>query len=126
MDKFNYIDQIVKSKLDNYSVPVKHKLNFNNKNELKFTKKISKKLFFYTFLIVVLFSVGSFFKFRVKPDSALTVQNFEFKIDSNRQVYIPNENNLEVNKTEQTNVKENGKKIVVIEIDQTEIDTVKK
>lgn len=123
MDKLNYIDKIVKSKLNDYSMPVKMKIKFTRQNEIIFTKNILNKLLIYTFLAVVLASMAYFgYSNRlVKTNNAIAAYSYEFKINSNRPVYIPEQDNIK-----QKNINQNRKKIVVIEINQTKIDTVKR
>jgi len=131
MDNLNYIDKIVKSKLENYSVPVKTKTKDIFKNTSKKVLNKATKYVLYSSLTVAVSVAGllSIDVISIAPKQAIAAKNYKFSIDNVCKVdkkVLSNITEPEQNIHNIPENKDNGKDIVVIEIEKTEIDTVKR
>ena len=120
-NEFDYIDQLIKQKLDNYSVPV----NLSPDKIFK-PQKTSKSLFKWigagvTFIGIIF---AGLFGFNKKPTPAQLPVMPKYKIEHIRQV---TEKPQEVEQPEvKQQQKQPNKKIVVVTIEETETDTIRK
>jgi uncharacterized membrane protein YcgQ (UPF0703/DUF1980 family) len=151
VQKNKYIDTIVKSGLMNYDLPMKNtwsdlisdKNKFANEKSLpsiKTTRLSFLTKIFMTALIVsaVIFGILKYNKNNNSPENIIKAQNYSFVVKTIRKV-IPQKSttekintqkknkkkkNLQNKKTEQ-NQKNKPKKITIIEIKKTEVDTIR-
>ncbi len=121
-NELEYIDQLIKQKLDNYSVPVNlspDKIFKSRKTYKRLLKWIGAGVTFIGIFIASIIGINK------KPAPALQSVMPKYKIEHIRQVTKVETENIEQPQIKRQH-KQPNKKIVVVKIEQTEKDTIRK